>query len=575
MLGNTVPPSKVLLAVTGSQNVPPGSIDAALRYLGPEPVLVVLGDTTKVWVGAPNPNDILTPVEGRVALSLGGYGGLAGQAVPAGLAEWKGQDSVRVSTDWLGFRHVYVTHEEGWAAASTSALALAALGSRQPDKNALAVLGLMGWFVGSATAFDRVDVLAPGTTVELRDGRSRLTLTQEHAKALDANRSSRQSAEYAAALLRTSVGAFWDDHPDALLQLTGGLDSRILLAALPRARRAGIASLTLQTPNSEDLEIAARLSLNDGMRHEIINLDAIADLEAEEAYALVVRAAERVQCASDPLALAALSLAEGPLSTTTRLSGLGGEVVRGFYYFGPHLNLPVSRPQIRALARWRLFPNERAEDAAFSVSVKAREAVALDALYDVFRGLGPHWDTATDTFYLNQRMRRWAGVLASASASVRVVVNPMLDPRFIALGDSVHPRDKAGARYLSQILLALDEDLARLPLDGRAAPIIYANPSLSNGLRRSAGTAKKVGGKLRQRARRSGRAPAGGTALAELVIQAWRDKTALVEPVRGLGLIDPRWLADVLEGRHEPSSATVAFLVNLAVAASVNEAPRP
>ena len=51
---------------------------------------------------------------------------------------------------------------------------------------------------------------------------------------------------------------YLEDHPDAELQLTGGLDSRILLAAIPPSMRRNSRVMTLTVPDSEDSSHCSR-----------------------------------------------------------------------------------------------------------------------------------------------------------------------------------------------------------------------------------------------------------------------------------------------------------------------------
>ena len=112
-------------------------------------------------------------------------------------------------------------------------------------------------------------------------------------------------------------------------------------------------------------------------------------------------------------------------------------------------------PWIRSSSRW------------------ARE-FAVGELYSLsFAATGRDWMAATDDFYLEQRMQRWAGVTGTAVCFDRVVTNPMLDDRFIDIARSLAPRDKRNSMFLSRLQVALDEELARLPLDGRPPPMTY------------------------------------------------------------------------------------------------------
>ena len=115
----------------------------------------------------------------------------------------------------------------------------------------------------------------------------------------------------AAEMLREYVNAFLDDYPDAILQLTGGQDSRLLLSAVPRSRRRGLRTLTLGLPGNPDVGIAAELSQRYGLVHEVLRLDGMETLSAEESDRLCVEAARRLECMADPLAHAALTFVGG------------------------------------------------------------------------------------------------------------------------------------------------------------------------------------------------------------------------------------------------------------------------
>jgi asparagine synthase (glutamine-hydrolysing) len=173
------------------------------------------------------------------------------------------------------------------------------------------------------------------------------------------------------------------------------------------------------------------------------------------------------------------------------------------------------------------------------------------------------WLTATDEFYLWQRMQRWAGITETAVCFDREVVNPMLDGRFVEIARSLPPRMKRNSLFLSRLLVALDQELAEIPLDGRPAPVTFANPSFLSSVRGTSATLRKIGRKARQRLYRTHRPPAGGEILAAKVIQHWRQKPDSFDCLEGLGIFRSDWLKKVLTGSVEPEPATVAMLVNL------------
>ena len=368
-------------------------------------------------------------------------------------------------------------------------------------------------------------------------------------------------------MLRDFLEAFLDDHPDTVLQLTGGQDSRLLLSAIPPARRRGLRSLTLVVPGNPDAEIAAHLSRRYGMEHEVLSLDGLETLSAEQADLRCLAAARQLECMADPLAHAALSFAEARAEPGARIGGLGGEVARGFYYFGPLTSAPVTRKRVERLTRWRMFANESvpAADLEPDFVTWARD-FAVGEVFALCAATGQRWMAATDDFYLYQRMQRWAGIVGTAVCFDRVAINPMLDDRFIAIARTLSPGDKRNSRFLSRLQVALDDELARMPLDGRPAPVAYATKSVGNSTRQVASTMRKAARKAQQRAVRANRPPAGGEILAGKVAEHWRAKPAVLDSARAVGIFREAWIDQILAGEVEPSPSAVALLTNLRVA---------
>lgn len=471
-------------------------------------------------------------------------------------------DTVRAATDYLGFRCLYSATGPGWSAISTSTSALAVLSDSGVDRVSLATYSLVGWRLRDRTHYSDVVKIPPGSTVRLRAGGLR-TWTRDRPDQPFAELGA--TVRDAASVLRDVVDAALRDHPTSLLQLTGGLDSRILLAAVPPRRRAALEAMTLRVPGSADARLAEELAGRFGMRHRVVDLPTAGLLVPERARDLVVTGARRVELSSDPLAWASLSLIEDQLPQSPRLSGLGGEVVRGFYYLGRPTGALSSPAKVARLARWRLFPNETVPDEVLVPEfAEWRRAATLRDLEAVFSALPPLWSGATDGFYLWQRMQRWAASTATSTCLDRLSLNPMLDPRFLDVGARVPPSHRAGMRFLSSILVELDPTLAGLPLDGRPAPDVYARPRGANRARLASLTVRKAAGKVRQRSLGTARPAAGGASLADRVVEHWRTDAADLELVRRAGVVREEVLDQLASGVAAPGSTTVGFLAMLA-----------
>jgi asparagine synthase (glutamine-hydrolysing) len=470
-----------------------------------------------------------------------------------------------VATDYLGFRHVFHGERDGTAIVSTSSQACAlALGSGL-DLEAVAVQSSLGWQVGQRTLFDGVRKLAPGGIATLEDGTLSVSsyTRSGSGERIELDRAVRTAAE----MLRTHLTAYVEDHPDAGLQLTGGQDSRLLLSAVPVAQRRGLRVVTLGVAGDPDVDIAAALAARYGMRHEILSLSGLDDLDPAAAYELCLDAARRLDHTADPLAHAALTHAEARSEPGPRLSGLGGEVARGFYYLGLPTAAPVSARRAQRLARWRMFVNEAVPVETLDPSFAgwARDFATAEVVR-VLTETGRPWMAATDELYLAHRMQRWGGVTETAVCLDREVINPMLDDRFISIATALDPLDKRNSRFLSRLQLELDAELGAVPLDGRPAPAAYAHRSVQNSARLTASTLQKARRKIQQRLRRETRPPAGGEVLASKVLAHWRDNPATLEPLGTLGVFRPDWLEALVKGEATPPSSAVALVVNLMAA---------
>jgi len=477
---------------------------------------------------------------------------------------------VVVAGDWLGFHQLYWWRGDGVAAVSTSARALAALarGGLRPaglDPIGLGTQALIGWHVGDATLFTGVHTVPPATIATLDGGTLHLRryaqppVRPERPPTLD------DAVEEMAAILVHWQTRYLEDRPDAVLQLTGGHDSRILLAAIPEKLRAGLNALTLGYPGSADVAIAARLSATYGIHHHFYRLDEQRRPTPAEAHALALTGARALECQASPLALAPLLLAESNLPQGHRLAGLGGEVARGFYYAGQPTAASTSPQLVERLARWRLFSNESVEEAALDPRflAEARERTVA-TLQDLFPP--GDWLRATDEFYLYHRMHRWAGVHGTVAAVRRHYINPMFDRRFVELALAVEPADKRDSLLLGRLMKRLDVELAGIPLDSGLTPARLGSRTALTRIATRTRTARKAVRKVRQRLTHARKPQLGAAEAGALVLEHWRAEPSAGQALYEVPVLRSEWLDAVLSGARPAEPTTIAFLVDLLAA---------
>jgi asparagine synthase (glutamine-hydrolysing) len=473
---------------------------------------------------------------------------------------------VRVVADSMGFQPFFhsLPGDVGNAVISNSALLAGWSRSASLDDAAVGVQSLLGWQLGQATLFAGIRKLAPGAFGTLDGAGVRI---DQPGKTDLGSMELGGAVSNAAKNLRAALGRLLDEHPDAVLQLTGGLDSRLLLSAIPPSRRRGLHAMTLEVPGSQDAAIAGTIAQRFGIDHDVQGLTSLDHVSPVEAWELACSEAVRLDAMADPIALAAQRLAERNFTQGVRISGLGGEIARGFYYVGRVRNRPYKRADAEKLASWRMFVNEAVEPGLLTqeFAMWAR-STATDRVYEALTAGGDEWYSATDALYVRHRMQRWAGATDVAVSNSRTVINPMLDHSFLDIAGRLAPRDKANSQFLARLQVELDPELGRIPLNGRPAPIKYAHPSPWQPGLTALRTGRRVFDKALQRAKRGNRPPAGGEILAVKIIDHLRANPSLVGRLESLAFVRQDWVADMLSGRIEPRPSSAALMVNLIVA---------
>src|SRR5699024_8201753 len=118
------------------------------------------------------------------------------------------------------------------------------------------------------------------------------------------------AVQEAAAVLRSSAAALLADTGDPVLQLTGGMDSRIVLSAIPDERRAGLRAMTLAVPGARDVSVATTVAAQCGLVHQVVSLDGLSSLSSQEWFERVRATAEAHDGMLDPVAKAVTEYAE-------------------------------------------------------------------------------------------------------------------------------------------------------------------------------------------------------------------------------------------------------------------------
>ncbi len=185
---------------------------------------------------------------------------------------------VHLVTDRFGLRHLYWTVHEGglfWTSEVKAVLALPGFRVKI-DRRAVDQFFGPGYLLEDRTWFEGVQLLSSGTvlTWDIKEGSlqtRRYWWWDEIRKRKDLTL--RDAAEEMGRLFRNAVERRCDSNEGIGVTLSGGLDSRAILAAIP-ARAEPIQAVTFGKSGCDDIRIARLAAKTKGSAHHVVTIDA-------------------------------------------------------------------------------------------------------------------------------------------------------------------------------------------------------------------------------------------------------------------------------------------------------------
>lgn len=386
---------------------------------------------------------------------------------------------MEVLTDPLGAYPVFRCEAGGatWVSNSPEALRRLA-GPGEPDRLALAGLLSGGWSPHGDPLYTSVRRAAPGTLLTL-GGSAPVTAQPGLADAEVARLcGAGWDPPEAAQRLTESVRALaaWPGRP-SLVPVTGGRDSRLILAA---ALRAGIdfEAVTGGAPDAPDVVAGRALCERAGIGHTIVPADPHGDVfsDPEGAARLLALTSGGTASLADAAGFP-MSPREGPLPLWH--SGQGGEIARAYYGPGRARDAEGLASQLYAA-----FSGRR-PGRVEPLSEVGRALVYSELLAWVSRQLQAGADPADvpDLFYVHRRMGTWAAPTHGAVEFVRDTTSPLWSARLLAHLLGARRDERGRDRFHRRVLEELAPELVDVPFAGGEG---WGRPSR---LRRLAGKA--------------------------------------------------------------------------------------
>jgi asparagine synthase (glutamine-hydrolysing) len=474
-------------------------------------------------------------------------------------------DAIVAFADRCGLQYIYYWQGEGCALASSSCLLAGYVAKEALDEEALGLYSLVGNYLAGQSPFRGVRKLNPGCTCSLSAGYCEVIsyLTGGDSKPSPIG-SWDDAVSSGAEVLIQDVSSCLNAHQECSLELSGGLDSRLMLAAIPQERCAGVLTVTLGYPGSPDSRLAAQIARHAGMKHQPVDLSQIRGLSRTSALDLAKRASLECDHCSNPFSRAVLDWVNQQFDQKPRFSGQNGEFARGFYYAGqPNAPAPT-RQLIESLIKWRIRANQSIDTGILADGYRQEiEEGVLRVIEGMFCGYQRGWLDSTDEFYFEGRMQRWVGADYSAASQNRTILAPFFNPSFIDWARKSPPSFKLGSRLAAATLERLDPVLARIPLDTGYNPRDLSSPSEYIKLLKRVDFLRKGTRKLLQKVSGRGCSPVGAEDLFRIIFPPGTSLASLVPRASKLAFIDTRALEEIEMGKRTISWVTLGFLLNL------------
>jgi len=378
-------------------------------------------------------------------------------------------NEVHVVTDIVGSRHCFArTWAQGVAICGSSML-LAGLDEATLDPLACQEFLATGVLYKDRTFYREVRKLGPGTRYVYGNGAR--TGAQRYWSVSGLEPDSLQG-EAATSALRAALAnvtrKIAAKFPRRTCDLTGGFDSRALIAAL-RDSKVDVSTVVSGGATSPDVVISKALAGLLGLPHRAVEPQPVST------FAEIERALDVTDGEYDCVEYARVYTIQNlhAQSGDITLNGSFGEVARGFWWevLFPHAGerRPIDADK---LSRVR-YATDR-----FDASLFAR-AGRLD-LVSHMRGVVERTNagletlpntTQMDNVYLNMRMQRWQGRIASSTDGIWPCLSPFMMREVLEVMLRTRSAQRRRSLLIRQFLLQVNPMLANYPLEHGYPPL--------------------------------------------------------------------------------------------------------
>ncbi|MFW5879279.1 MAG: hypothetical protein ACOCUV_00490 [bacterium] len=368
-----------------------------------------------------------------------------------------------VSTDYIGLKQLFYYYNDSFCAVSSSLQILGFVLNTKLNYESIAEIALVGHCLDGHSPLKDIKLLKSGECLEIYRGILKKNSYLKHNINQCQFSDFENAAQIGAEIIKTQVKKCIANYNKLSLELSGGFDSRMLLAALDKSDINKTNAVTLGTANNDDVKISNILSGKRNLYHKIVYIENIIKEPFIDTLKKVYSYSRNRNFSVNIIDGVVLSLAEEKFPQYPRLGGQNGEFARGFYYVGQKNMQKTNEKIINNLINWRIIMNECIDINLFKKDfLKKGKAATTSIINSIFSEYNENWLTSTDLFYLFERMRGWAGPIYSGASQERVVLSPFFHYEFVDWALKVPPRFKKDSMIWSRIIEILSPEMATI-----------------------------------------------------------------------------------------------------------------
>lgn len=398
-----------------------------------------------------------------------------------------------IELDRIAYTPLYYSEADGQIEmVSTRPEWIAARRGTDVRLDALVELLLLGSMLRRGTLFEGVSKLKLGESLR-SDGRQiERTEGAPLVLAQDTSRWRENAAEVVAGVFRDGLA----------LELSGGVDSRLVLALGMLGGTKPKLAITLGGDEFEDTRIARQITELLDIEHLVLRPPQVEAAQLlKDGREFVARGCFSISATYSSLPSTFRLLDE---HRTGQVGGFGGELAIGSFYtpFDVVCEMGLLREW---WLRKRLFRSGQTDRPSYFGSNWDERVRALEGrLFEAFDGYGGSWRARSDQYYFQERMSQWVAQVMHASGTYYRCEHPLLACEHLDWGRQLPISARKHGRVLQKkTIYDIDAALGVIPYCGGE---VYGDGLLDR-IRMRTETARKLAGKVFKRLRRKRNLP--------------------------------------------------------------------